>query len=551
MAQYTEAIEKLYVAYFNRGADPAGLSYWENVAAAQNGDVSSISEMFSISAEYLAAYSGMSSANIINQIYLNLFGRESEAAGRDFWASHFDAGRLTMANIVTTIANGAQGSDKTAFAAKVSAATMFTNGLNTPEKAASYAGENALVLARGFLSNVTDAATLENAAQVLNGSITMMQNQIDLHGKRLLYLARGQDNLQGTGSEEHFFAYANPGTTSLNEGDALDAGAGNDSLSVIAMSKAAYTLPNNLSIKNLENLNLLTDKGLTADLTSWDGLTMANIRATGTSNISAGNASLIFNDKLGSGSINVNSTGDITINANNIGDGGAINVGSLTPAKGNVTINTIHTTDAVVGNDPLALYRGGPIHVTGGKEVTISQRNEADYSSSWYQANVIVDGTLDTNKVVSKTQRVDASSIYTFTINDVHAGSSTEQGTIKSVSVDGPYKVIINDNALTDLSIHNTYSSSVIVNNAGLSKPNTTLNISMGSDTLDLTDAGVYTKLNFTLTGDGTYFSQLNSSVNGSAQYYQCKWPRNACIERKYPEFAFSHYYRKSGLAFL
>ncbi len=520
MGQYTEAIEKLYVAYFNRGADPAGLAFWEKVVAANNGDTSSISELFATSPEYLTAYSGMSTANIINQIYRNLFGRDAEAEGRDFWASNFDAGRLTMANVVTAVSKGAQGSDKTAFDAKVSAATIFTNSLDTPEKMSSYAGEDALVVARNFLSTVTDAASLEKASQTVGEHISIMQNHINLHGKKPLFFSRGQDKLQGTDGDDHYFAQANPGSTSLNKGDSLDAGKGTDSLSVFAITKADYTLPS-VAITNLEKLSVLTDKGLTADISAWEGLTMATLGSTGATTVTAGNTNLLVNVNQGSSSIKVDGTGDITINANAIASGGKIDVGTVTPAKGNVTINTNHNVATANGKDDIASNSAGPIHVVGGKEITISQLNEARFSPSWYEANITVDGTVDTSKVTVKVGiPVSSSASQKITINDVHAGSASEQGTIKSLNIEGRYEnIIINDNALEEINLSYTSSTKITLNNAGLNTPNTTLNIGMGTgDSIDLVDAGVLTKLNFNLAGDNSRFSTLNSSKTSALE---------------------------------
>jgi hypothetical protein len=49
---YHVAIEQLYVAYFNRPADRAGLAYWEAVAQARQGDLAGMSAAFAASTEY-------------------------------------------------------------------------------------------------------------------------------------------------------------------------------------------------------------------------------------------------------------------------------------------------------------------------------------------------------------------------------------------------------------------------------------------------------------------------------------------------------------------
>ncbi|MBI3229400.1 MAG: DUF4214 domain-containing protein [Burkholderiales bacterium] len=163
MAQYTKKLEQLYVAYFNRSADPAGLAYWESIVASQGGNISAVSNSFSQSEEYKNTYAGMDNATIVNQVYRNLFGRESEIAGRNYWAQNLDAKNLTMDNVVTTISESARGTDLIAFNNKVTAATSLTTTLDTSAAASSYAGESALALARAYLSQVTDAESLIRA----------------------------------------------------------------------------------------------------------------------------------------------------------------------------------------------------------------------------------------------------------------------------------------------------------------------------------------------------------------------------------------------------
>ena len=56
----TEAVQKLYVAYFNRPADPIGLAHWEgqlsSTVVATQAQLTAIAAGFSGSAEYTALY---------------------------------------------------------------------------------------------------------------------------------------------------------------------------------------------------------------------------------------------------------------------------------------------------------------------------------------------------------------------------------------------------------------------------------------------------------------------------------------------------------------
>jgi hypothetical protein len=155
---YHTAIQKLYVAYFNRPADFAGLNYWETVVEAAAGDTTAVSAAFAGSAEYAAEYGGMSNADVINQIYINLFGRPAEPSGIAYWANAVTNGDVTMSAAVTAIAAGAQGTDKVAYDSKVLVATAFTNALNTPAEQTGYSGDLANEAAKVFLATIKTAA---------------------------------------------------------------------------------------------------------------------------------------------------------------------------------------------------------------------------------------------------------------------------------------------------------------------------------------------------------------------------------------------------------
>jgi len=170
---YYENIQKLYVAYFNRPADVAGLAYWETVVEGAKGNTASVSAAFANEAEYKTAFAGMSNADIVNKVYMNLFGRDAEAAGRDYWANLLNTKQITVDQVVTKIADGAQTTDLTAYTNKVRAATAFTAALDTTSEANGYRGDAANAVAKTFLSGVTTDATLAAAVSTTSLNATV------------------------------------------------------------------------------------------------------------------------------------------------------------------------------------------------------------------------------------------------------------------------------------------------------------------------------------------------------------------------------------------
>jgi len=159
MADYTNALEKLYVAYFSRPADPAGLAYWNNVLNNDPNGYQIISHEFSTSAEYQATYGHMANRDVVNEVYVHLFGRAAETAGLDYWTPLLDHGQITIDNVVTQVAAGAQGSDLFAYNAKVAVSTSFTAHVDTQAEQQAYSGAHANSIAIDFIATVKDLAS--------------------------------------------------------------------------------------------------------------------------------------------------------------------------------------------------------------------------------------------------------------------------------------------------------------------------------------------------------------------------------------------------------
>ena len=110
MGMNTDAVQRLYVAYFNRPADPVSMSVYESLLptdrAATQAELQALAEQyFSPSAEYTSLYAGMSNTQIVNQLYQNIFGRAAEVDGLVYWAAELTAGEHlnVLAELVPTV----------------------------------------------------------------------------------------------------------------------------------------------------------------------------------------------------------------------------------------------------------------------------------------------------------------------------------------------------------------------------------------------------------------------------------------------------------------
>ncbi|MCL2021557.1 MAG: DUF4214 domain-containing protein [Betaproteobacteria bacterium] len=152
----SEFIQQAYIAFFNRPADADGFYFW----LTHTGPDQDLLDLFAQSEEYQSDYGGLTNRQIISKVYQNLFGREPETEGWDYWEAQMDAGWVTISNAAYEILGGAQGTDLTTINNKTTAAQAFTDALDTPDEIDAYAraGDNNVgYLAKEWLAMVSYA----------------------------------------------------------------------------------------------------------------------------------------------------------------------------------------------------------------------------------------------------------------------------------------------------------------------------------------------------------------------------------------------------------
>jgi hypothetical protein len=124
------SIVGLYVIYFNRAPDPAGLAFWQS----QDVTIDEIAAQFGASPEAKALYPFLAAPTLANpedfikEIYRNAFGREADTAGLTFWSNVLrqDSSPESVAQFVLTVAQGARGTDRVALQNRADIALQFT-----------------------------------------------------------------------------------------------------------------------------------------------------------------------------------------------------------------------------------------------------------------------------------------------------------------------------------------------------------------------------------------------------------------------------------------
>ena|GEM_PF-1229081 len=273
---YFNDVQKIYIAFYQRPADPAGLRYWADHLEAVDGDISVIIESFATSSEAERLYGSVDDdtiGDVIGGIYQALFGRAPDEAGRAYYEAAFANGTLNAGNIALAILNASQNDDATSIANKLIVANRFTETVDGrpfdhpafgqgDDFAYDYTEEGKADAARKALAAVTadPQSVLDNIGvkDVLDDKAPTPGNSGPVG--RTYELTIGEDDLAGQSGDDKFVAklvesdplhsdmsVMAPGPEwqqTLNDGDRLDGGAGKD---VLTAEILGYVTPSALT----------------------------------------------------------------------------------------------------------------------------------------------------------------------------------------------------------------------------------------------------------------------------------------------------------------
>jgi hypothetical protein len=431
MALTTAQIQQAYVEFFNRPADVAGLNYWSQYT----GSLGDLYATFALQPEYADAFNGLSSMQQVNAVYQNLLSRDADLAGLEYWALQLDTGAITLANLTLAIIAGAQGSDIVTIANKVTAATAFTNALDTAAEALAYSGADANAEAAAWLSGVTDDASL--AAAVAPAALDAAVAVVVVAGGTLpgdiFTLSTGVDNLKiTTANTVDTINGVIDGTTQANStlsvGDVVE---GNGKtimrLAVTDDGTAAFA-----TVKNIDQINVVAG-------------------ATGTLNINA-------IDWTGIGSINMVSGVDgLTVNVDSLHTGAGLSVG------------------AGLAGDLNATYANG-----------VEAELQSDRGSSISYIDGVVVGSVDAGGTAGMTLSATANTNVAMTVGDVTiAGAKGASGWFSMWNTGKAGNMTVGDVSVTGNS-----ESWVGIGNWNQTASNPAANVTVGDISVQASDTG-------------------------------------------------------------
>jgi hypothetical protein len=168
---HASTVTALYLAFYGRPADPAGLTYWADQLAKANGNVDAIKGFFANSTEAQVRFGSDTAAERVTQIYQQLFNRAPEADGLNYWVDVISKGHASVADVAITIMNGARGSDLSLSTLRQQAADSFTT--QVAASGSAYSGVAAVEVARVLVRAVTPAASKSDVEALVKSTMTL------------------------------------------------------------------------------------------------------------------------------------------------------------------------------------------------------------------------------------------------------------------------------------------------------------------------------------------------------------------------------------------
>jgi S-layer protein len=414
-----QLITQIYVGYYDRAPDAAGLNYWVGRYNAGM-KLADIAQSFSVQTESTNTYAYLANPNVasvstfLTSVYANLFNRAPDSAGLTYWTNEINSGRSNVGNAILNIISGAQDTassmDLTTITNKMTAAYNWASTMSNI--AGAVYGTNEATSAKSIIASVTsDSATVTAAATATTSFFANGGGQ----SSTTYTLTTGIDNIT-VGSNAVINAPDISGSTSWTPLDTITGTGSNNTLN-IASATAISAAPAGSSVSGIQTINISDGAGITVDVSSgYSGLTQLtataaahaiSVTAASTTNVSAVNAGASGSDTIYGGN-NVTATASAS----------AVTIGGAAASHASPA-GTITVTDTAIADTA--------INVDGGTNVTITETGAAFSTGNAINVGVNVKPTG------------------TVTINA--ASGSSNSNTIGAIAVKGGTTVTVSETA--------------------------------------------------------------------------------------------------------
>ncbi|MGK2871784.1 MAG: DUF4214 domain-containing protein [Alphaproteobacteria bacterium] len=444
-------ITELYVGYFNRAPDPAGLNFWvaqRNAGATLDG----IANSFSLTPEAQNLYGFLSAplvgnpTTFLSSVYSNLFGRTdltgaADVAGIAYWTAQLSNPAVSVGRIIVDIISGAQGNDALVVANKSAVGKTFAQNLVD-----SNADFNSTLAANAFVGVTSDAATVTTAN---TANATAIAGIAGSAAGGTFTLTANDAVLTNTTSSK-----VSPAGSLSNGSDTIDAL--NLLASTVVISDASST--DNDTLKALGNATSapLVSKIENIDITSIGATVLQFTNITGAKNAifngaSSSDATFSKLSATAAPTITIGATSK-TLTVNQLTHAGTTDVLNVTLAgsKGGLTIDTeaagaLETLNLVSGTTTNAIVASVGATTTGVTKTVVTGASDL----------IIIGATDGQISGTNKFNAIDASAhtgVLTLQVGATSATTTITDTAIALAAHKGVDKVVLNDDTVVTVS---------------------------------------------------------------------------------------------------
>jgi len=129
--QFENTVLRAYISYYGRPADAGGLAFWSEELESEGGDLDSIIQGFGSSSEYNTRFGSLGFDDLVNNLFQQLFGRNADPAGLDFYVGALESGERTLGSIALDVMYGALNEDRLVVENRLSVSQYYLDGLES------------------------------------------------------------------------------------------------------------------------------------------------------------------------------------------------------------------------------------------------------------------------------------------------------------------------------------------------------------------------------------------------------------------------------------
>ena len=171
---YRDQVQIMYVAYYGRPGDAGGLDFWAGELERVNGNLMGIINSFGNSMEFQDRFGDLDDEELVNNIFLQLLGRNADSGGLNFYVNGLREGRFTLASLALNVADGAKGNPEGQDAATVGNKLRAANAFSeTYEEAGAPYGDSQIDDAKQWLAEVESSEA--SVTSVLDGLPALLE----------------------------------------------------------------------------------------------------------------------------------------------------------------------------------------------------------------------------------------------------------------------------------------------------------------------------------------------------------------------------------------